>query len=259
MDQNRRAVWRGLVAYANSEDKIDLIRLRETLSLILPWPSRQAAFGFADTRLGHEGFLLEEATKYLPDVKALLMALCKKGSLPWDQLDFLREHAGQHINHTFEEMPYAPNDPEHNMESMEVWTDSGEQKLTLLRWYVRVKDFKDIADPICDFILEEHTKLQESGEPFPIILCEYCSKLAMPERIGRMEFCSDGCRAANYESDTPQEVRNDYQWLYRFERLKPGQRRKYLAKAERRERYNRLRAHPPSERCRAIIQRVGAV
>jgi hypothetical protein len=83
--------------------------------------------------------------------------------------------------------------------------------------YTRSKNYQDIADPICDFILNELERITKDDRQVPICGCEgpSCNKLIMPERIGKGRFCSDACKSAHYRRKNSPSASNDYQWLYR--------------------------------------------
>ena len=112
----------------------------------------------------------------------------------------------------------------------------GEDSLPLGVW-VPSKGYKDLADPICDFLTSEYEKYlnrevsrkDKKAPPLvPIFACPICDKLVMPKRIGRRYACSDcseRARAEKYrQKASPHEAR-DYAWLNRLLHQEPGVRK----------------------------------
>jgi hypothetical protein len=90
------------------------------------------------------------------------------------------------------------------------------------------KDYEDVADPICDFLLTEYQKYRERDPgrrdripppAVPILICPKCGRFVMPQRVGRKQACSDCSDQVRREKkrlkDLPFE-RADYQYLYRL-------------------------------------------
>lgn len=152
-----------------------------------------------------------------PRIRDLLAALCgEPRRLPAEAKDFLMDH-GAHVRTIFDEAPFDPDDEGHSEESGRVWKSSGEPKKRPLGIHTRSKNYQDIADPICDFILDELDRMREENKEAPIFLCQnpQCKRLIMPARVGRGRFCPDRCKSAYHRGETSQQTLNDYQWLYR--------------------------------------------
>ena len=118
--------------------------------------------------------------------------------------------------------------------------------VSFLGWFAGTRSYRDIADPILEFLLAEHNKFldKEYKEPIPVIVCSNpgCDKLVMPERIGKRKFCSEDCKAANHKRNIPQKERTDYQWLYRLRKKPVGLIRKALRSEENQERFRSIKA-----------------
>jgi hypothetical protein len=117
----------------------------------------------------------------------------------------------------FDSAPFTPDDSEHFDDHIKFWHLSGEPKESALGSNIRSKNYKDIADPICDFLLDELERMRVDEQWIPILLCKNpgCTNLIMPERVGKKVHCSDDCKSARHRKEAPQDERNDYQWLYR--------------------------------------------
>ena len=186
MTKRARLIWRGLVRYANDE-QVDLDDLHKTISTCMPWAAQLSVLGFADFVLNNPKVFSKQATEYRPAIRDVLAALCgEPRRLPAEASAFLMDHGG-HVRISFDEAPFDPDDEEHFEESNRVWQLSGEPKKRPLGIYTRSKNYQDIADPICDFILNELERIAEDDGQLPICACEgpNCNKLIMPERTGK--------------------------------------------------------------------------
>lgn len=152
-------------------------------------------------------------------------ALCEGGKqLRRYAFEFLREHA-THVQFAFDSLPFAPESSEQFEKDRKLWHMNGQPKESALGTFIRSKDYKDIADPVCDFIIDELDRMREDGQAIPIALCKNpgCTNLIMPERIAMKGYCSDVCKSARHRSEKPQAERNDYQWLFRrYQLVHPG-------------------------------------
>jgi hypothetical protein len=208
-----REIWQGLVTYANSS-KIDLENLRKTIYLCMPYAARGGIF---DVFYLDEGISPSRAAEYQSPIRKLLVSLCdREKELPKEELRFLRMHA-RHVRLSIGYVAFDPNDPERFADSGRVWYPNGEPKRSPLGTSGRSKEYQDIADPICDFILDELERIKEDGEQIPLVCCKNprCTNLIMPKRIGMKAHCSDDCKSARHRNELSQIERNDYQWLYR--------------------------------------------
>lgn len=129
------------------------------------------------------------------------------------------------------------------------------------------KQYDDLADPICDFVLTEYQKYREQEhsrkdkKPAPfvsIFVCPNCNKLVMPERTGRRKYCrdcSDKARAKSYLEKASPAENKDYQWLYRLKKAKPELRRARLRQEKVQARLTEIKARQQnSTRCQNLIQ-----
>lgn len=216
LTKRARLIWQGLVRYANA-DQIDLDDLHKTVSMCMPWAAQLSVLSFGDFVLNNPQVFPKQALEYHVAIRELLAALCgEPRRLPEEAKKFLMDH-GAHVRTFFDEAPFDPDDEEHSEESNRVWKLSGEPKKRPLGIHIRSKNYKDIADPICDFILDELDRMRGENQEVPIFLCQnpLCKRLIMPARVGRGRFCPDRCKSAYHRGEMSQLVPNDYQWLYR--------------------------------------------
>src|SRR5260370_27090767 len=173
----------------------------------------------------------------------------------------------------FEEVPYVeepkPNAPSEEVarhqESMKFWTSIGKIKDdSPLGAFAITRRYKDLADPICDFICAELQKFRdgEYEQPVPIFACPHCTKFVMPKRIGKKKFCSDcsnKARAEQYREKAPLDEAGDYQWLYRLERENPRGRGMKIKKPKNKKRSGDIKQRQlqnQSARCRSGIAKL---
>lgn len=258
MDLRTRRIWQGLVAYANAAN-IDVSGLRSTISDCMPWSAAAYSFGLLSSSR-----LEEEGAEYQPATKTLLLWLCSDPkSRGWDDyrpnaLRFLYEHC-EHIRVTLGEIPYALDNPEHFEESSKYWEVGGEPRNdSPLQVFTPSRIYKDIADPICDFVLAEYQKYRNGNykRSVPIFVCANpaCEKLVMPHRIGKKKFCSDECKAARHREDVSQSERTDYQWLYRLSKKPMGAKRAVLRSEAGQERLTVIMSRNYGAPCKQLIQ-----
>ena len=131
---------------------------------------------------------------------------------------------------------------------------------------VPTRQYQDLADPICDFLMSEYQKYlnrqpsRRDKEPPPVVpvfVCPRCNKLVMPERSGRKQYCSictDQARTEKYRENAPADEGRDYQWLYRLQNLTPDVRKVFLKSPKSRDRLNEIRKRQRnSSRCQRLI------
>jgi len=216
LTKRSRQIWQGVVRYVNAE-QVDLDDLHKTVSMCMPWAAQLSVLSFGDFVLNNPKVFAKQAVEYQAAVRELLGALCgEPRRLPAEAKDFLMDHCA-HVRTIFDEAPFDPDDEVQSEESSRVWKSSGEPKKRPLSIHTRSKNYQDIADPICDFILDELDRIREENQQVPIFLCQnpQCKQLIMPARVGRGRFCPDRCKSAYHRGETSQQVLNDYQWLYR--------------------------------------------
>jgi hypothetical protein len=260
-DERTRRAWNGLVKYANAK-AIDTEELRATISDCMPWSTASDPWGLLAGMRGE--WLQEQGAKYQSAVKATLLWLCtdRKARDVYrpEAKGFLYEHLA-HISLTLGEVPYTPEDPDHFDESRRYWEHGGHPRDdSPLESHDLSKSYKDIADPVCDFLLNEYQKYRngEYKDPVPIFLCTNpdCGKLVMPQRIGRKAFCSDECKAAKQRQEIPQQEQTDYQWLYRLSNKTEGVKRAELRSKSGQDRFNGIKARNYGPRCKRLIDKL---
>src|ERR1035437_5404605 len=212
---------------------------------------------------------MEGAVRYQPQVQALLRWFIT--GKPNDRRDlfsqgygFLREHM-QHIKWVFNEVnpiPEARSDvdrapdarsevdpnwdarkdleelyPPADIERFEevarkYWAGWRAEDSPLGIW-TPAKDYEDLADPICDFLLTEYQKYRDRDPSrrdrrpppaVPIFICPKCGQFVMPDRIGRKQSCSDCSDQVRRERKRQKDLtfeRTDYQYLYRLKTFGP--------------------------------------
>jgi hypothetical protein len=86
-------------------------------------------------------------------------------------------------------------------------------------FYRRQVEYDSIMSPLCKFIFDQvdryHVGELELSDAVPIRICKRdgCSKFVLPERKGRKEYCSNICRAKDYQHNRTDW--NDYMRRYR--------------------------------------------
>jgi hypothetical protein len=292
MDARTRRAWTGLVKYANGDASSGDIGA--TLTACMGWVSAVAPFGLFDW-IGTTD-LTTKAEEYRPGVDILLRFLCshprsaERTSLRPPAQNFLFEH-GQHIggldlkeisynervDESLQNFGYTPSEREKLKEqSDKIWVNAqyfprGQQKLAgtdLLPLGIKVptRDYQDLADPICDFLMTEYQiylnrrPARRDKEPplvVPIFVCPRCNKLVMPERPGRKKYCSvctDSARAEKYRQHAPAAEGRDYQWLYRLKQRGTALRNILLRNEKNQARLKEVKSRQKeSSRCQRLI------
>jgi hypothetical protein len=283
MDRRTKRAWAGLVRYANA-DPIDVNEFQSTLADCMPWVSAFDAFGL----LGwlspiHDEELLRQATEYQPSVKALLRWLAvdpksqERPSLQQQASSFLQEHSehigGTRLKETYYDsnmdMPkfnYTPAELEQFKAEYRGYSQASKDGDSLLGILAPGKDYKDVADPICDFILSEYQKYRnreysrKDKTPPPLVtvfVCSKCDKLVMPDRAGRKKSCSecsDQVRADKYRQKASPDENRDYQWLYRLNKMDSASGRQRLHQPKGQQRLADVKARQQnSRRCQRLI------
>lgn len=238
MTNRIKRIWRGLVVYANANLQSDsgtLAVLADTILECMPWSTKTATFEYvAELARSYKteptgrtaDWFREKAIGYQPEIRRLLSWLCDpkqgKDCRP-AAFDFLTTHM-EHIGFTRADPAFDPTRPE----STRYWKSDGEPKDDFPHRTLR---YEDLADPICDFILNEHERYHDEEYErarkskftgiAPIRFCDRpaCDNLFMPERLGRKKYCSDVCRASRDQEERP-DFKRCYQCLYRLEGLK---------------------------------------
>jgi hypothetical protein len=275
-----RRIWAGLVSYANGATTKPG-EIRRIIADCMPWVAAVEPFGLLDPIWPDEN-LLRQAAEYRPSIDALLRWLCSAKSEERDKLDgqvlsFLREHTqhigGMRLKEVFynpadvEKLNYTPAELEHLKEVHDrYWADWKNSPLGIL---TPSKEYYDIADPICDFVLSEYQKSRnreqsrKDKKPVPVVpifVCPNpaCKKLVMPERTGRKKYCSDcsdHARAEKYRKKASPNENRDYQWLYRLKHTESTLRKVRLRDPKVRGRLKEIKASQPhSSRCQNLIQ-----
>jgi hypothetical protein len=289
MDAKTRRIWDGLVSYANGTATADQVRatIADCMGLV-------AATMLSD--VFDREFMAEDLSKeteaYRPHVQILLRFLCsapkseERNGLRDQALEFLRQH-GEHISglvlkeagYTQEHLRnlnYSPDELEnHKNQIKRIWEQSqytsyhrgeatlvGQDSLPLGR-FIPSRRYKDVADPICDFLSSEYEKYlnrerKDKKAPLvPIFVCPGCKRLVMPKRIGRRQYClecSDRRRAEKYRQKASPNEGRDYAWLYRLKHQDPGTRKARLRQQKVHKRLNEIKSRQKnSRRCQRLL------
>jgi hypothetical protein len=292
MDATTKRAWTGLVNYANGNATHSEIGF--TVAACMGWVAAVAAFGLFDW-IGTTDLIIQ-AKQYRSGVDILLRFLCsrprsaERTSLRSPALDFLVEH-GQHIgamdlteiryneqvDNSLQNLGYTPSERESFKEqSDKIWHNAqylphGQHTTAGTDWLplgikVPTREYRDLADPICDFLMSEYQKYlnrlptrrdKEPPPAVPIFVCPRCNKLVMPERTGRKTYCSvctDSARAEKYRKKAPAAEGRDYQWLYRLWSKDPGSRKVFLRQQKNQERLRQIKLRQKeSSRCQGLL------
>jgi hypothetical protein len=278
MDERTRRIWAGLVSYANAA-VIDLDGFRRTVMDCMPWVAVGDPLSLFNWMQPSE-----QAPQYQSSVRALLRSLCsnlkseEKDSAGRQGLHFIHEHIG-HIEVRLMEVSLSLSAKERfkglnytsaELESFEeqcnrYWAGykEGDSPFGI---YIPSKEYQDLADPICDFILSEYQKYRsreynrrdKKPAPWaPIFVCPNCNKLVIAERVGRKKYCSDcsdRARAEEYRQRASPDEDRDYQWLYRLRSLESDVRKIRLRNPNVRKRLSEIKARQQnSSRCQNLI------
>jgi hypothetical protein len=293
VEERTRRIWAGLVSYANGTATPTMIRA--TVVDCAGWIAATMPYDVIDPMPMEKELSKVVAETYRPFIETLLRFLCsgpkseERRSLKAPALEFLREH-GEHITgRVFREayfsekhlqnLNYTPDELEnfkirtkrifnqaqyetyHRGQSKQVGDDSLPLGLLLPS-----RGYKDLADPICDFLLAEYEKYlnldvsRKDKNPAPLVpifVCPRCNKLVMPQRVGRRQYCSecsDLARAEKYRQKASPDEGRDYAWLNRLSHLEPGVRKARLRKQEVQKRLSEIKSRQKnSKRCQNLL------
>jgi hypothetical protein len=164
------------------------------------------------------------------------------------------------------EQYYPGEDLERFAEESEKYSTGWERGQTPHAIQLPSKEYPDLADPICDFLLTEYQKYhsrdynrKDKKLPLlsPIFVCPNCNKLVLAARVGRKKYCddcSDKARAKSYLEKASPDENKDYQWLYRLQKYDPGTRRARLRQPKVQERVAQIIGRQQnSTRCQKLI------
>ncbi|MGO9844039.1 MAG: hypothetical protein ACLPZF_23025 [Candidatus Acidiferrales bacterium] len=230
----------------------------------------------------------KQLEKYRPAVGAVLRLLCsipksaEREALRGEAFKFLHDH-GQHVrglvlkevfydDKALEPFNYASSELERFKEySDKIWAEAQYQRALVgndtlpLGILVPTRDYQDLADPICDFLLSEYQRhlnkevsWKGRGPVVPIFVCPQCKKLVVPSRVGRKQYCSqcsDQSRARKYREKAPPFEAPDYAWLYRLKSNDPGTRKAQLRQQKVQRRLKVIKSRQKeSRRCLALLE-----
>jgi len=290
MDTRTKRAWTGLVNYANGN--ATSAELAATVAACMGWVSAVGPFAL---NIGTTD-LHTQAEHYRLGVDSLLRLLCsgpkspERKNLRSPAKRFLFEH-GQHIGGVYlEEIVYnervdkslqdfgytSSERATFKDQSERIWASAqyrshGQDKLAgtdvlPLGIYVPTKEYLDLADPICDFLMSEYQRyldrqpIRRDKKPppvLPIIVCHRCNKLVMPQRTGRKKYCSDctdAARAEKYRQHAPAAEGRDYQWLYRLKHRERVSGTMFLRNKKNQMRLKQVKARQKeSSRCQRLI------
>jgi hypothetical protein len=293
MDEKTRRIWAGLVSYANGTATTAVIRSTIVdcmgwIAATMEWDVVEPVFMAKD--------LAKEAEEYRTDVDILLRFFCstpnsdERDKLRGAAFEFLREHEDHIRGLVLREFRYEQKylrDLNYSPDQLEVFKQQtervakqaryeiyhhgqsklvGEDSLPLGVW-VPSKGYKDLADPICDFLTSEYEKYlnsevsrkdKKAAPLVPIFACPICNKLVMPKRIGRRHACSecsDRARSEKYRQKASLHEGRDYAWLNRLLHQEPGVRKVRLGKEKVKQRLREVKARQKnSRRCQGLLQ-----
>jgi hypothetical protein len=294
MDTATKRAWEGLVNYANGVATD--AEVWATVAACMGWISAVESYGILGW-IGNNS-LPDHVAEYRPAVNILLRFLCsapkspERDSLRAQAVSLLREH-GQHIagmhlvevshkkqlEKSLQHFNYPAAELERFTEEADVIWNSAKYSVrggmagtVLLPLDIRVpaKDYQDLADPICDFLMSEYLRYlnrhlnrqysrrdKKPAPVVPIFVCPKCDKLVMPKRTGRKKYCSvctDRARAEKYRQNAPAAEGRDYQWLYRLRQKEPALRRIVLRNAKNQMRLKQVKSRQKeSSRCQRLI------
>jgi hypothetical protein len=163
----------------------------------------------------------QEAVEYQLQLRRLLTWLTNPKRNPKNRLvafEFLSEHTG-HIVFERGDPAFGPEE-----EQLRYFTPEGTLRVD---FPYRTKFYKDIADPICDFIQREH----ELGRDAPIQICKRpgCENLVI--RFKKKEYCRTSlCDSERQkrDDDVKQKKNRDNVFLWRLRKMPPAMRRKKI-------------------------------
>lgn len=254
LDKRTKQIWRGLVDYANEDLESSpnaLKNLAETLFESMPWMARTDVV-FEDVpamitlltqpdilRGMHRGKLWgtlegkptwdtfhseqelasqfrDQAIEYQPQLRRLLTWLADPARHRDDRVaawSFLLDHT-RHIEFQRGDPAYGPPEEEH----VPYWTSREEAKAD---FPYRTLAYKDIADPICDFIHKQY----ELGRNAPIQICKRpgCANLAT--QFKKREYCrTTSCDRERQErdDDVKKKKNRDNVFLSRLRNMPPA-------------------------------------
>jgi hypothetical protein len=285
MDARTKRIWGGLVNYANASDKtINIRELRKTIADYMPWYVATEWHGLLSEG---DDLFRKKAVEYQPSVRALFRWFIaagprERGELFEQAYGFLLEHTGhikwrlvevdypRNVMAELKELGYAPEDFYGLEEQSKKYWEGFRRGDSPLGIWTPAKDYQDLADPICDFLLTEYQRYREKdysrrdkkpAPPVPIFICPSCNKFVVPERIGRKKYCSDctnRSRAQSYRKNASPDEARDYVWLYRLLKADAGTRKTRLKHQKVKERLAEIKLRQRySARCLRLIREMG--
>jgi len=216
-----RRIWMGLVRYLNADLTADAkayAAFLEMLYELTPAPEltefRLSEFGKTDDFFylselsgARKRDLISLALHYQKPLREVLIWLCTPKTHPEIRLNTLRflevNARGEDWHIDYDEDPIADLD------------DFGEDGPFL--YFVKEVKFASVMSPVCKFILEY---ADDPPKPLPIRICKRsgCSKVVLPQRMGRKAYCSPRCCALDHKPTAKEN--KDYMWLYRLNKIK---------------------------------------
>jgi hypothetical protein len=282
MDDKTRKIWAGLVNYANGTATTG--EIRATIADCGGLVATTIIADIFDTAFMYDD-LSKQVEAYRSPIDNLLRLLCsepKSGErlrLRTAALEFLDEHRVHISSLVLREAYYFPRPYEEQY--VRNLNYSPEELESFKRLILRIRDesrslpfgvlipskgYRDLADPICDFLCSEYEKYlnrevsrkdKKAAPLIPIFVCPSCKKLAMPKRIGRRQYCSecsDRARTERYRQRASPDEGRDYAWLYRLRKLDSDTRRIRLRQPKVRQRLAEIKSRQKnSHRCQGLL------
>lgn len=259
--ERTRRIWKGIIQYANAENKNASENLRRVLNQLTPEPPEfdqlegyEDIPSYAKSASSNpsvpdlENAFQVLAARYQNDLRNLLKWMCAPKDHPElriDALQFLESNAhGHHWRLCLDDDPIEDFDDWHI-------------------FFLKEVEYTSIMSPICEFIFDRIEDVHgsiELDEAVPIRICKRpgCGKFILPEKTGRKKYCSNLCCSLDHENKKPREERTDYAWLHRLEKESLGVLRTKTKEPAAKKRLHDVEARWPNlaEKVRAIRARV---
>jgi hypothetical protein len=228
-------VWNHLIYYLNADLPADTAAYLRLLQILNELTCMDPTLVFMLKECGRgddDGIRLWElsehqasnfvslAGRYQPDLKNLILWLCKPKSHPELRergLRFLDKGAhGESWKVDYDVDPITDDESpfDEDKEPPEVY-------------FVKQTKYASIVVPICKFIFGYVDGLAKG---LPIRVCKRlgCGKFFMPQRTGRKIYCSDDCRVLDHQNDKSKDEKADDAYVRRLKQLTAGRLRRKL-------------------------------
>ena len=235
-----RAMWQGIVDYANADLRSDRHAARNLIQLVVYCFQRLGIGGphnvLKIVELGRGNLqrqmTIEESFAYFgahyqPDFRRLLSWLCapnEHSQLRVGAIEFLQDMIqGFEINIGQPDYVVMPGNKRLSVEQASREIKSKDRLLFILP---TLRSCASVMSPIGRFLIDQIVMYQNGeitqSEALPIRLCDKagCGRFKLPQKQRVKCFCSDRCRSAHYQRTRPAEERNKYMREWRETRKK---------------------------------------